>query len=69
MPDAPENRMFRESNLCALGPQPQIMTGLFITELRKHYASADNVEHAVFRERLYKKNKPEFYLVMLLLIG
>jgi len=48
-----EDRTFQESNLCSLGPRPQIMTGLFITELRKHFSSADNIEHDVFRERLF----------------
>jgi len=43
----------KDSSLCSLGPRPQIMTGLFLTLLREHYASADNIEHAVFRERLY----------------
>lgn len=49
----PEDRTFHESNLCSLGPRPQIMTGLFLLLLREHFASADNIEHGVFRERLY----------------
>lgn len=49
----PEDRTFTESNLCSLGPRPQVMTALFLTELRRHYSSADNLEYAVFRERLY----------------
>lgn len=49
----PEDLTFRESNLCSLGPRPQIITGLFLTLLRRHFADADNIEHRVFRDRLY----------------
>lgn len=51
----PEDRTYKESNLCSLGPRPQIMTALFVTEMRKHFASADNIEHAVFRQRLFSQ--------------
>lgn len=51
---APENRLYRASHLCSLGPRPQIMTALFTLLLREHFAAADNIESAVFRERLYK---------------
>lgn len=50
-----EDRTFVESNLCTLGPRPQIMTGLLMSLLREHFASADNIEHAVFRQRLFTK--------------
>lgn len=51
----PEDRIYQESHLCSLGPRPQIMTGLFLSLLRDHFASADNIEHAVFRERLFTR--------------
>jgi len=50
----PENRLYHESNLCSMGPRPQIMTGIFLLILREHFISADNIVHAVFRDRLYK---------------
>jgi len=49
----PEDRTTQQSNLCSLGPRPQIMTGLFVSLLQDHFADADNIEHAVFRDRLY----------------
>ena len=48
-----EDLTYHESNLCSLGPRPQIMTGLLLWLLREHYADADNIIHDVFRERLY----------------
>lgn len=53
MPETPEDRTFHESNLCSMGPRPQVMTGLMLLLLREHFASADNIVHAVFRARLY----------------
>ena len=50
----PEDRTHHTSHLCSLGPRPQIMTGMFLLWLREHYADSDNIEHAVFRSRLYK---------------
>jgi len=49
----PEDRTYHESNLCTLGPRPQIMTGLFLLLLREHFASEDNIEQGVFRESLF----------------
>ena len=51
----PENRLTEVNSLCELGPQPLIMTGLLRLTLLSHYSNADNIEHAVFRERLFKE--------------
>jgi hypothetical protein len=53
MAQTPEDRTFHESSLCSLGPRPQIMTGLFVTLMRNHFADADNIEHAIFRSKLF----------------
>jgi hypothetical protein len=50
---APEDRIGKHSSLCQLGPRPQIMTGFFRTLLVDHFRSANNIEHSVFRERLW----------------
>jgi len=49
----PEDRRFRQSNFCSLGPRPQLMTGLFISLIRQHFASPDNIDSSIFRERLF----------------
>jgi len=51
----PEDWTSHPNSLCAMGPQPQIMTGLFVALLREHYADANNIEHEVFRDRLYRR--------------
>jgi hypothetical protein len=50
----PEDRRFKQSNFCSLGPRPQIMTGLFVSLLRQHFSSPDNIDSAIFRERLFR---------------
>jgi len=59
MSTTPEDRTYQESSLCSLGPQPQVMTAAFVALFRDHFASADNIEHAVFRERLYTGSTAE----------
>jgi len=49
----PEDWTSTPDTLCALGPTPQIMTSLFLTWLREHFSDSDNIEHAIFRDRLW----------------
>ena len=55
----PEDRRFKQTNFCSLGPRPQIMTGLFVSLLRQHFASADNIESAIFQARLFRNGPDE----------
>ena len=54
-----EDRRFKQTNFCSLGPRPQIMTGLFVSLLRQHFSSADNIESAIFRERVFRSGPDE----------
>jgi len=49
-----EDRTQQVSNLCSLGPRPVIMTGLMRLLLIDHFSRAENIEHDVFRQRLWK---------------
>lgn len=55
----PEDRRYRQTNLCSLGIRPQLMTGLFVSLLRTHFSSEDNIENAIFRERLFREAPDE----------
>lgn len=55
----PEDRRFKQSNFCNLGPRPQIMTGLFCSLLQSHFSSADNIESAIYRERIFRNGPDE----------
>lgn len=49
----PEDRTYQESNLCSIGTRPDVMTSMFVSELRNHFASSDNLKYEVFRSRLW----------------
>jgi len=53
----PEDRtgIHKTNPLCSLGPRPIIITGMIRLLLTDHFSSAENVEHKLFRERLWKK--------------
>ena len=52
----PEDRTDGQPNpLCSLGPRPIIMTGLMRILLTDHFSDASNIEHKLFRKRLWKK--------------
>ena len=57
MSTTPEDRIPRSSSLCSLGPRPYIMTQLLILALREHFSCAANIEHEVFRARLWTSDE------------
>ena len=50
---SPQSKVYTSSNFCSLGPRPLLMTGFIRRILTDYYSDANNIEHEVFRTRLW----------------